>query len=320
MGKTIFIVWFFISFSETFCQTSTKHSNSIIDKLEQIKDEAREISIQNSIPLYTSGGHIQGIQALKHQGRTFYFLSGSTDKYSYYSIARMDEKKQFITHQMILEKPFKHAGGFQIYDNLMAVGIEDNDEKKRSKVFVYSVENPEAPPEKPLAIIERFGTVKRGTAGCVAIAEIDDKVIIIVGDWDTKNLDFYVIKRELLGVDPSALILEYSMKTDEIEKSGWIDKEWLSYQNINLIKDQSNDLWLAGMATNLQGENILDLYKLSHEQYKSFSIQKVYRRNFGPNPRGLFRWGAGVYADGESIKILATPENIQDQTIIQIYE
>jgi len=318
--KTIIFVWFFISFTETFSQSSAEHPNSMIDQIRQIKDEPNEIVIHNSIPLHNAGGHIQGVQAMNHQGKTFYFLSGSTDKYSYYSIAKIDENNRFITHKMILEKPFKHAGGFQIYDKLMAVGIEDNDQKKRSKVFVYLIENPEAPPEKPLAIIERFGTAKRGTAGCVAIAELDDKVIIVVGDWDTKNLDFYVINRELLGVDPAALILEYSLKSGEIEKSGWIDDEWLSYQNINLIKDRSNELWLAGMASNSKGENILDLYRLSHQGFKSFSLQKVYSRNFGANPKGLFRWGAGIYHDHESIQILATPEHIQDQTTIQIYE
>jgi hypothetical protein len=315
--KILIALWLFTSYNALIAQQIPK---SIIQQFEQIQSQPKNILIQNRIPIHTQGGHIQGIQILEYHDNRYYFLSGSTDKYSYYSIARIDEKKQFITHKMILEKPFKHAGGFQIYDNLMAVGIEDNDEKKRSKVFVYKMENPEAPPEKPLAIIERFGTAKRGTAGCVAISELNDKVIIIVGDWDTKNLDFYVINKELLGVDPSALILEYSWKSSEIEKSAWIDNEWLSYQNINLIKDRSDALWLAGMATNSKGENIIDLYKVSHQAFKSFSIQKEYRRNFGANPKGSFRWGAGIFHDHDRIQILVTPENIQDQTTIQIYE
>jgi hypothetical protein len=301
-------------------QSDPHNTNPITEQLENIGNQPKKIIIQNTIPLHTQGGHIQGIQVLEYQNKPYYFLSGSTDKHSYYSIAGINEENKFITHRMILEKPFKHAGGFQFYDKLMAVGIEDNDGKKRSKVFVYLIENPEVPPEKPLAIVERYGTARRGTAGCVAITETENKVIIIVGDWDTENLDFYVINRELLGVDPSALILEYSLKSTAIDRSNWIDAEWMPYQNINLIKDGSAGLWLAGMASNQKDENIIDLYKVENENFKSFSLQKVYRRNFGQNPEGLFRWGAGIYTDRNGIQILATPENIEEQTTIQIYE
>lgn len=317
MKKILYTLWLFTSYYALIAQSSPK---SIIWQFEQIQSQPKKIFIQNDIPIHTEGGHIQGIQVLEYHDNPYYVLTGSTDKHSYYSIARIDEVNKFITHRMVLEKPFKHAGGFQIYDNLMAVGIEDNDLKKRSKVFVYLIENPKAPPEKPLAIVERYGTARRGTAGCVAITERENKVIIIVGDWDTENLDFYVIKRELLGVDPSALILEYSLKSSAIDRSKWIDTDWLPYQNINLIKDGSGDLWLAGMASNQKDENIIDLYKVENENFKSFSLQKVYRRNFGQNPEGLFRWGAGIYTDRKGIKILATPENIEEQTTIQIYE
>jgi len=112
---------------------------------------------------------------------------------------------------------------------------------------------------------------------------------------------------------------EYSYLDLKYEKSIDVNINFFE-QNINLIKDGSGDLWLAGMASNQKDENIMDLYKVENENFKSFSLQKVYRRNFGQNPEGLFRWGAGIYTDRNGIQILATPENIEEQTTIQIYE
>ena len=279
------------------------------------------MSFNNSFEIPNEGGHLQGIQKLKHKESNYYFLSGSSSEHSYYTIIRTtDKSSMLISHNLILEKPFKHAGGFQIYDNLMAIGVEDNEEKNRSKVFIFQIENPEKPPEKPLAIIERFGTAKRGTAGCVAINQIGEKVLVIVGDWDSVNLDFYVISRELLGVDPNALILEYSLNSRKIDKKNWIDPEWRSYQNINLIQDQSGQLYIAAMTSSSSGGDLLDLYAVSTQDLKSFSLQKIYSRNFGSNAETKFRWGAGLYVSSNQLQILATPENILEKTTIHIYE
>jgi hypothetical protein len=174
---------------------------------------------------------------------------------------------------------------------------------------------------EPLAIIDRIGTEKRATAGCIAISEIGGKILVIVGDWDTINLDFYLIDREKLGLDPNALELEYSLNTRKMDKSAWIDDEWLAYQNINLIHGDEGQLYLAGMTTDTSGHDILDLYLVSTNDFKVFKLTKVYSKIFESNPITIFRWGAGMNVKPSGkIQILATPENIGGQSIIHIYE
>jgi len=318
----IFILMFVgVGFSQPLIG-QTAHPNEIqsINGLEELF-ASRIVSFTNTLDIYNNGGHLQGIQKIEFQKADYYIVTGSNYAHSYYAVLKHDENSgMVISNNLILEKPFKHAGGFQIYDDLMAIGVEDNDKKKRSKVFIYQISNPEQPPQEPLAIIERFGTARRGTAGCVAITQVGQNLIIAVGDWDTVNLDFYVVDREKLGNDPEALILEYSLNTKKVDKSEWIDKSWLPYQNINLMSNKSGQLWLAGMTTNKGEEDILDLYLVNSDRLKNFTLKKVYTRKFGSNDNTKFRWGAGLYSNAQGIQLLAVPENITEQTIIQLYE
>lgn len=316
--NNLLIVFFFITLN---ISVVCGQSPDIVSNFKGIGIEPRSVPIKNSFEIRSEGGHLQGIQKLIYRKDEYFFLSGSSDLYAYYTIIkRADTGGMVISTNMILEKPFKHSGGFQIYDNLLAVGVEDNDLKTRSKVFIFQIDNPEKPPEKPLAIIERFGTSKRGTAGCVAINQVDDKVVVIVGDWDTINLDFYVIDRSLLGVDSTALILEYSLNSKKMDKTNWISPEWRSYQNINLLKDHKGQLLLAATTTSASGQDILDLYHVHSSDLKSYHLQKIYSRNFGSNDTTKFRWGAGLYVSSDQLQILATPEHIYEESTIHIYE
>lgn len=321
-NTTLLAFLLFICFHYAIGQRSDNsfHFN-VIEGLENISATPVSVSFQNRLTIANTGGHLQGIQALTHQGQIYYIVSGSSDSQSYYSIIKTGPENFVIAHNTILEKPFKHAGGFQIYENLMAIGVEDNDKKDKSKVFIFQIDNPERPPLEPLAIIDRIGTEKRATAGCIAISEIGGKILVIVGDWDTINLDFYLIDREKLGLDPDALELEYSLNTTKMDKSAGIDDKWLSYQNINLIHGGEGQLYLAGMTTHASGREVLDLYQVSTNDLKSFSLTKIFTKKFESNPTTRFRWGAGIHvSSSEKIQILTTPENIGDQSIIHIYE
>ena len=64
----------------------------------------------------------------------------------------------------------------------MVVGIEDNAAKDRSKVCIYQITDPEKPPVEPLSYVERTGEPFRSTAGCVSLAAIGDRFLVVVGD------------------------------------------------------------------------------------------------------------------------------------------
>ena len=244
-------------------------------------------------------------------------LSGSSSSYSYYSIIKTGKQNTVISVNKLLNKPFKHAGGFQINNNLMAIGIEDNEAKDKSKVYVFRIDDPENPPKKPLTIIERTGNPKRATAGSIGIGEVNNTILVVVGDWDSEHLDFYTIDKE----KPKKATLIYSLDSKEVDKSGWIDENYLSYQNLNLIQDDNSTMYLIGMTSNMSGENVLDLYELKTKNFSSFELKKIYSRKFPPNDQTTFRWGSGVYLDKDgAVTIMVCSEHIQDDSIIHIYQ
>lgn len=291
------------------------------NSIEKINTKPVSIRFQNSLEINNNGGHLQGIQYIHRDQNDYYVLSGSSDTYSYYAIVKIGKVNSVISVNKILEKPFKHAGGFQIYNNLMAIGVEDNDAKNKSKVFIYHVDDPEKPPKKPFAVIDRMGAAKRATAGCVGISHIRDKVLVVVGDWDSENLDFYKIDRDELGQNGKTFELVCTINSKKIDKTGWIDENWLSYQNINFLKDNIDNLYLAGMSSGEKGENVLDLFEIQSEDLSSFKLKKIYSKAFEANNQTKFRWGAGIYtSDNLGIKAFSCEENIQDTSVIHIYQ
>jgi hypothetical protein len=313
----LFIVMTFLSCT----QQGDSSGLDLIELVEKMSTEPASITFRNSLPINNEGGHLQGIQYLNHNGNDYYVLSGSSDSYSYYSIVGIGKENFVTSTNKILDKPFKHAGGFQIYEDLMAIGIEDNEAKNVAKVFIYQIDDPAKPPNQPLTIIERSGEAKRATAGCVAITEVGGQVLVVVGDWDTAHLDFYRIDRDKLGQEGEAYELVYSIDCSKMDKTKWIDENWLSYQNINFIQDTFGQLYLAGMTSNDVEENILDLFEIEIKQPFKPKLKKVYSKNFNKNTQAKFRWGSGVYFDKNNrLRVITCGKNILDVSAIHVYE
>ena len=303
--------------SQDINQTDEK----IIKWMDDIDAQPVSVSFKNHLPLNNKGGHLQGVQYVKYKQRDYYFLSGSSDSYSYYSVVKTGDENSVVLINKILDKPFKHAGGFQIYKNLMAIGIEDNSLKDRSKVFIYKIEDPEKQNPKPIRIIDRAGATERATAGCVGIIEIGEYILVVVGDWDTKHLDFYRIKTDKINDRKEPFEAVYSIDLEKEDKSKWIDKIWMPYQNINFIKDSLNRLYLVGMATNDQNENVLDLFRVETDNHMNFKIVKIHSRKFAHNEVSRFSWGAGIYlSEDNELKIFSTGAHIEEKSKFNIYE
>lgn len=300
------------------CSQKQKQSDlPIIKALENVNPTPEHITFQNSLEIDNSGGHLQGIQYLRHNQNEYYVVSGSSSSYSYYSIVKKGDQNTVISVNKLLDKPFKHAGGFQINNNLMAIGIEDNEAKDKSKVYVFQIDDPKNPSKEPLAIIERAGNPKRATAGSVGICEVGNTILVVVGDWDSEHLDFYTLDKE----KPNKATLTYSLDSKELDKSEWIDENYLSYQNVNIVQDDAGALYLVGMTSNLLRENVLDLFELKTKDFSSFELKKFYSKKFPSNDQTTFRWGSGVYLDQNgAVTIMACSENIRDNSVIHIYQ
>jgi len=319
--KPLILLFITFTISTTVLSQDNVWPSNLHEAMDDINPMATNLFFNNSLEINNTGGHIQGIQLVNYKSNGFYFLSGSSSEYSYYAIVKTGEVNMVISVNKILDKPLKHAGGFQIWENLMAIGVEDNEAKNKSRVFIFKVDNPEKPPTKPLTIIERIGTFKRATAGCVAITIVNGKILVVVGDWDTKHLDFYRISEEKLYEEGAILELEYTINSDNFNKSNWIDENWSSYQNINFLQDSNQNLYLAGITSSEKDEEIIDIFLVESEDLSSFVFTKVYSRKFPMNPRTKFRWGAGIHVDMDGkIMLISSEENINNESLFTIYK
>lgn len=290
-----------------------------LPSFEKINPIPTQMNYQNSFEVNNEGGHLQGVQYLHANGHDYYVVSGSSSTYSYYSIIKAGKENGVISINKILDKPFKHAGGFQIYENFMAIGIEDNSAKDKSKVLVWRLEDPENPPKEPIITIERAGAPKRATAGSVGIVETNGVLLVVVGDWDSEHLDFY--SANIDGKTPYKAELKCSLDTKLIDKSQWTDENWLSYQNINMLKGKSNQLYLAGMTSSKTKEDIIDLYEVWTDDQQSYQLKKVFSKKFPGNNTTKFRWGSGICTNPEGkLIVLSCTENIERSSTIHIYE
>lgn len=324
--KNISILFFLCCF--TNCQiTPAKqirgqdNTKELPAAFQAISTSGKTISCANSLEVNKEGGHLQGVQIMRKNAEQYAYLSGSSSTYSYYAILRIDNESEVLSIQKILDKPFKHAGGFQIYKEWMAIGVEDNDAKNQSKIFIYKITDPALPPTLPFAVIERKGAYKRATAGCVGLTKWKEQLLLAVGDWDSKHLDFYAVNLENFSSGKEQFELVYAIDTESLDRKDWADREWLSYQNINLLENDGDQLYLLGTASNSQDEDVADLYELVGRQDNAFQLKKIQTKNFGRSPKTKFRWGAGVEVlEKGRLRIVASGENLSRNTFLSVFD
>lgn len=118
------------------------------------------------------------------------------------------------------------------------------------------ISDPEKPKTEPLSVIKRYGEPLRSTAGCIGITKYRDKVLVAVGDWDTKHIDLY---SSSISLSNNSFDEIYSFDMDKVSRTNWTDPHWWSYQNINLFTFNGNELYLVGLGQNGNNEDIADL-------------------------------------------------------------
>ena len=279
------------------------------------------ITCRNDLEVNNRGGHLQGVQLLLKDGQEYAILSGSSSTSAYYSVARLDPFPEVISVNILMDKPFKHAGGIQVFEDLLVVGIEDNDEKDKSKVKIYEIPDPEKPPMKPMATIDREGEPFRSTAGCTAISRVGNRWLLVVGDWDTKHLDFYLGKAKGQGKATGPFEKVYSMDMEKWDRSGWSDKTWHSYQNINLLQDEDGELYLVGFGKNGQNGNVADLFLLGQKDGMEFSLKKLRSKTFDCREGVDFQSGAGIYHGPEGrMKIIGCSSHIRETVVLNVFD
>ena len=297
---------------------SAQNEQAVVSSFKKMKGKPAVISVLNNLEINNKGGHIQGIQMLPFQNEKFAVLTGSSDSYSYYLVIKLGDTNKVVSVNRLMDKPFKHAGGCQIWQNYLAVGIEDNGAKDQSKVCVYEISNPENPPVNPVAVIERKGETYRSTAGCVGITKYNGNLLLAVGDWDTRHIDFYSCKSDRVGNDEFKLIS--SIELANISREDWSDDSWSAYQNINLLTFNKNELYLVGLGQNKRYKNVADLFRLTEYEPGKFNLKKIASKKFNCKNESSFKAAAGVIlTNSNEFNVISSEYNIENKTYLNYF-
>ena len=218
-------------------------------------------------------GHLQGIQRIG----AHYIITASSAKQAYYFNIASTGEGYVVKMDTLSEMPYRHAGGCQAAGNVWAVGVENNAAKNKAKVLLLSTDTN----AKPIAIAERNGTYERSTAGATGLVRLKDGgYLVAVGDWDSKNIDYYQSKPNNVAAFDS--IATY--KKDTIST-------WGSYQSINLVQQADGKLYMIGFCLDAKGSRA-DLFSLTLDNRAR--LQAISSRHFKTTKRVSFRYGAGL--------------------------
>jgi hypothetical protein len=256
-----------------------------------------------------AGGHLQGIQQVTIAGRPFAILSGSSSAESYLALIALEGAAGRVTAvKPLLPRPFKHAGGFQVCGDYLAVGIEDDNTKVVSRIWILQLsELLQAVTPKPIIEIERHGTYKRATAGAVGMAKVAGRHVLCVGTWDCATIDIYHSNGKDLDDPACAFVLRETWDAKYVDRSNWSDRDFASYQNINLVVDKSDRAFLVGFAHTGGDDDVADVFKLQLETAVPVEkrLDKCHRYILHGQDTS-FRHGAGLaIVDAKTLNVLA---------------
>lgn len=330
----ILVIYSTIFFS---CKEDVKLTSGLVQKLNDVEKAFESIdtipeliAFTNSFPVPEGkNGHLQSAQIIDKGDSRYIILTGSSN-ISYSAVIKLDQKKgnKVISINHLLGNPYTHAGGMQLYGHYMAVGIEDSQLRDKSKVRIYDLSNPEDPIENPIFELLRSGEYERSTAGGIGLIEWQQHIVMLVVDWNGRNLDFYICPVEDWNLGSIEFELWKSVKTETLDKQGWVDNEWRSYQNINLLCDKNNQLYAIGFDVYNPDRNtsVADLYKLNlgniiDDRKTPISMKKVSRREFLCTSTISFSLGAGVHIiDENRFGIIATSSVIEDTSYLNYFK
>ncbi|WP_186757631.1 hypothetical protein [Echinicola salinicaeni] len=280
-GKKLLIrlfIWvlFMVSPVLAICQ----ELDNVPKAFESLGKEPEIIIFESGVEVPTEGGHFQGVQLVEIAGKEKLFVSGSSSHQSY--ILQLDMESQKAEKLIpLMNDPFRHAGGIQTSEDYLIVGIEDNHIRTSAKVCLYDFQKDNLRNAKPNIMITRNGEEKRPTAGATGLLAMDQDFLMVVGNWDARNWDFYWLKS--------------GGKTPTLISSIEAPEDWGSYQSINLLKDREA-IYAIGF---YQKESIdyADLILVSKVERFEPIMKKLSSKPFHCKEGVDFSGGAGLQVD-----------------------
>lgn len=296
-----------------FMESNKSHASDVAKSFQAIPQNPVIFKIQQDTFIAPKGGHIQGVQQLDKQHLV---ISGSSDDKAYFFIARMKgitrvKKRGIITKMIYINDDFpemrhNHASGFQLANNLLAIGTEGGSDTIKSSIVFYDLTYPNAP--KPLNLkINR----QEDTAGAIGLINVGDKMILAVGGWDSDRIDFYVTNTSTFIPLPLDFKLVKTWRKETKNTTDWVNTSWGSYQSLNFIKDEEDNLFLTGFYQDGNDAMIVDLYQVYLENDATTLLKKIDSKRLFTVEGVSFKNGAGLstFKRFRKLNVLATERN-----------
>jgi len=194
--------------------------------------------------------------------------------------------------------PLKHAGGFQAEGDVLAIGVEDDSARDRSQVLLWRCAIGSMPVK--VGTIARSGPRDVSTAGAVGVAAYPGGMVLAVGTWNCRTIDFYISAGNPL-IDPSATFsLWRTWRSSDADKEEWIDGNFGAYQSLNLLTQLNGELFMAGFHRS-SGDDWMDLYSvnMSAQSPASRMLCKVAKKH-------MICHGGGDFSKAVGLQIVST--------------
>ncbi len=216
--------------------------------------------------------------------------------------------------------PLRHAGGIQICDKVLAVGVEDNQQKTRSEVQFWDMSEPVTPRQYEHLTIRRAGEPEDRTAGGVGIARRPHDHVVAVANWDSQAIDFYRSNGKPLDDKECRFALHARWQSATANRLDWEpDQKTDEYQAVNLVSDAAGNVVLLGFATTNRGQDIVDVFEVDLDQRDGdHMLRKVARQMMRLTAGSHFRYAGGWWRDGDRPAVLSSPRNLAPQTKLNL--
>jgi hypothetical protein len=280
---------------------------NVFSAFEAVANRPTSISINRAgVELYP-GGHFQGIQRMqvpavpgKTRQQNLILLTSSSDETAYLVPCSMAD--DWLSGQANAPVPiaslndnpaFNHAGGCQAFGTLLAVGIENHQTNINSEVQFWNFEG--NPQPEPAMMISRNGAEYFSTAGAVGVTSHGPGMVVAVASFDAEAVDFYdteYLPRQLGG---TALKFLFTWTASTANKDGWLDNNFGSYQDINLITETDGELYMVAF-DHSGASDWMDLYSvdLTTEDHAS-ALRKMATKHMYCSNGCSFNDGAGIF-------------------------
>lgn len=305
--------------------TSSGQLGDVARVFAALPDSAQGLSFSCGEQRFPPGGHLQGMQLWREAAeRLVLALAHDSLSVGYFALvefaAGSQQPGQLIHVQQLPSDgrlpPLRHAGGIQVCDHVLAVGVEDNQAKRRSQVQFWDIADPRRPALLEHLTIRRAGSRPMDmTAGAVGLIRHADGYLLAVANWDSRAIDFYATRSRALAEPSACFRFVGRWEVARADTSSWQpDGQFGSYQAVNLVTGESNSLFIVGFDTNAAGQNRAELFAVDLKMPPGQWLKKIASRPFALEAGSQFRNAAGLAVLDGKLQFLASPQHFQPNT------